>query len=960
MKHLLFILSFIIIAFTSLAQFSDTAQLNAYIKDTVKDRRPEKVTAAQIQKGLLGISKFLIPDAVSEQKLNDTLTYTFFAIDTAKQSIRTQIVNNNFWKLDGSNNLTPNTFPGTSLQLNKNLFIADSSFVAKGTFGTGAIPVQGAGARMMWYPRKAAFRAGSVSGSEWDDINIGNYSIALGKDNIARGFYSTAIGTWNEASGFYSFAAGTGNVATGTSSMTFGFTDTATGANSIALGTNTHAKGDFSIVFGSNTLAKGNFSTVFGMNNQARYEHQTVLGKHNDTTKRTVFEIGWGSSHSNRKNLYFLDTTGQSNYNVLANNEILTQWKDNSGSERLTLKSFGNSNLFIGTNIGNNVTGSSNLGLGISVFASGLSGVNNTGLGHLSLSSNTTGSYNTAVGYETGYNLTTGGTNTLIGYRAGYNLSGGAGNIFLGYNAGANATGSDQLYIANSNTSTPLIYGEFNNNILSLSAANGKFGIRTKGPEQALHVAGQIKIDTITTGSSTDSILTTVNGVVQKIAQTALSTYSFSTGLTNTANTITNNLSTGVTGGQTVTGGTASGNNLTLSSTTNSTKGKLLFGTSAYDEANNRLGLGTATPNQQLELTGNIRMVNTTTTGGATYKGTSLFIHNFNGAGANAGSAGSNTFIGLGTGNLTMTASGFTGALFNTGVGSGSLDGLTTGSSNTGAGYNALGGITSGSTNSALGMHALSAATTGTGNTVNGYSSFSNLTTGNYNTAIGFAAGGNSSGASSYNIIIGSGVSAPNTTGSRQLNIGNVIYGINMYDGGNVSSSSPISNGYIGIGTISPQQKLHVGGKVQIDDVPDGSNNDSSLVINEGVVKKIPVAYASGTYTPTLTNEVNTTSSSANSCTYIRIGSIVTVYGSFTIEPTAGGNTQIGISLPVASDLAAITDLNGLGKSAFNLNQIDNAIIQADITNNRATLSGEANSGGGATTVTFSFQYNIL
>lgn len=72
--------------------------------------------------------------------------------------------------------------------------------------------------------------------------------------------------------------------------------------------------------------------------------------------------------------------------------------------------------------------------------------------------------------------------------------------------------------------------------------------------------------------------------------------YTFSTGLTNTSGTITNNLSTGVAGGQSVVGGTAASNSLTLSSTSNATKGKLLFGTSAYDEVNNRLGIGTASP----------------------------------------------------------------------------------------------------------------------------------------------------------------------------------------------------------------------------------------------------------------------------------------------------------------------------------------------------------------------------
>jgi len=52
----------------------------------------------------------------------------------------------------------------------------------------------------------------------------------------------------------------------------------------------------------------------------------------------------------------------------------------------------------------------------------------------------------------------------------------------------------------------------------------------------------------------------------------------------------------GQSGGQTLNGGTAASNNLTLASTANATKGKILFGNSAYDEVNNRLGIGTQSP----------------------------------------------------------------------------------------------------------------------------------------------------------------------------------------------------------------------------------------------------------------------------------------------------------------------------------------------------------------------------
>lgn len=59
-------------------------------------------------------------------------------------------------------------------------------------------------------------------------------------------------------------------------------------------------------------------------------------------------------------------------------------------------------------------------------------------------------------------------------------------------------------------------------------------------------------------------------------------------------------------GGQTLKGGTASGENMTLMSTNHATKGKILFGTSGYDEANNRLGIGNSSPNVGLDISKDI------------------------------------------------------------------------------------------------------------------------------------------------------------------------------------------------------------------------------------------------------------------------------------------------------------------------------------------------------------------
>ena len=60
---------------------------------------------------------------------------------------------------------------------------SDAGLIATGTAdrATPAVaPPSGAGTRLMWLPQQAAFRAGSVTGSQWDAVNIGRRSLALG------------------------------------------------------------------------------------------------------------------------------------------------------------------------------------------------------------------------------------------------------------------------------------------------------------------------------------------------------------------------------------------------------------------------------------------------------------------------------------------------------------------------------------------------------------------------------------------------------------------------------------------------------------------------------------------------------------------------------------------------------------------------------------------------------------
>jgi hypothetical protein len=88
--------------------------------------------------------------------------------------------------------------------------------------GTG-IPIEGAGTRMMWYPRKAAFRAGGINGTQWDAANIGDYSVAIGQDVRASANNATAFGLRSTAAQQSSFAVGEDNTASGAASVALGY-----------------------------------------------------------------------------------------------------------------------------------------------------------------------------------------------------------------------------------------------------------------------------------------------------------------------------------------------------------------------------------------------------------------------------------------------------------------------------------------------------------------------------------------------------------------------------------------------------------------------------------------------------------------------------------------------------------------------------------------------------------------
>ena len=178
--------------------------------------------------------------------------------------------------------------------------------------------------------------------------------------------------------------------------------------------------------------------------------------------------------------------------------------------------------VYIGDDAGENDDGSNykgNTGVGahalqhVGIGATGnFEGKSNTAFGSMALNANTKGHTNTALGSRSLVNLTTTWGNTAVGYNTLYDNNGYANtvigsnacrhnvsgnyNVAIGYRAGFNETGSNKLYIENSDSDSPLIYGEFDNDIVEI---NGK-----------LNIANQTTIST--TGGQTGALVINDDG----------------------------------------------------------------------------------------------------------------------------------------------------------------------------------------------------------------------------------------------------------------------------------------------------------------------------------------------------------------------------------------------------------------------------------------------------------------
>ncbi|HSJ10928.1 MAG TPA: tail fiber domain-containing protein [Longimicrobiales bacterium] len=158
------------------------------------------------------------------------------------------------------------------------------------------LPATGAGTRFLWHPCRGAVRFGRVptGQSNWDDVNMDDFTFAGGNQVVADGYGAFAygdqvtvsstvgvgFGSGVTVSGTAGFSAGASNVCSGFACTAIGYTVRAGGQGAVALGYRTTANNDYSVAIGyrasnngrTGTMVMGDESTTDSVRNQADNE----------------------------------------------------------------------------------------------------------------------------------------------------------------------------------------------------------------------------------------------------------------------------------------------------------------------------------------------------------------------------------------------------------------------------------------------------------------------------------------------------------------------------------------------------------------------------------------------------------------------------------------------------------------------------------------------------------------
>jgi hypothetical protein len=300
----------------------------------------------------------------------------------------------------------------------------------------------------------------SVGLSQWvtngSNIHYPNGNVGINNINPTEKF--DIVGNININSGSYFKYNGLPIISAITASKNYFIGNSA--GNFTTSGIGLTAMGDSALL--ANTTASNN--TAFGRQSLRKNTTgfaNTALGSFslsNNLTTSNNTAVGYSSLYNNTaidntsigSNAMFSNTSGYGNTAIGT-----TSLVSNIGGYYNTAT--GQSSLYT------NTSGFENVANGYWALIFNTSGSENVAMGVTAMRQNKTGSQNVAIGREALRNDTSGNTNTGLGYQVGYSNFNGNGNVLLGYKSGFFETGSNKLYISNSNTSTPLIYGDFAN-----------------------------------------------------------------------------------------------------------------------------------------------------------------------------------------------------------------------------------------------------------------------------------------------------------------------------------------------------------------------------------------------------------------------------------------------------------------------------------------------------------------
>lgn len=305
---------------------------------------------------------------------------------------------------------TPTPDAGTILHVHA----ADltKGLLATGTYNfRGTVPDYGAGTRLMFYPGKSAFRAGTVMGTEWDNANVGIHSTATGFNTIASGNSSVAMGSASTARDYAAIALGYSCEARNEYSTAIGNYNIASADYSTALGIFAHTSGrtgSFAIGDASTLPASPNSYLFSSANNQMsmRFAGGYRLFSDGATTETNMLSfvngnLGLGTSAPISK----LHVKGSGKFFTGGNNYTGNFYNGTSSLDGIELVSVSANNAYIG------VQSTTTSGLHISKSSitnnNGLAAffVNGTNVGSITTNGTTT-SYNTTSDYRLKENLT--------------------------------------------------------------------------------------------------------------------------------------------------------------------------------------------------------------------------------------------------------------------------------------------------------------------------------------------------------------------------------------------------------------------------------------------------------------------------------------------------------------------------------------------------------------------------